>query len=169
METIILVISIVLLVFGIIGSIIPVLPGPPLVYISILILHFCTDYKFSNNHLITWGLIVVIITIIENFVQFYGVKLFGGNQKAFWGSILGFFIGLVFIPIPFGALFGSFLGALIGALIENNFDYNIALKVAMGAIVGIFASTVLKLSISIYLTFHYFSLIHPALRSYWIS
>tara|TARA_B100000579_G_scaffold411848_1_gene403007 strand:- start:1067 stop:1549 length:483 start_codon:yes stop_codon:yes gene_type:complete len=159
MDITFIIISILFLIIGIIGSFFPGLPGPPFAYGSLLILHLFTNHKFDNQFLILWAFIVIFISIADNLVQVWGVRIFGGNKKALVGTIIGFFIGLI-IPIPFGFLFGLFIGAFIGAFIETNYNYEKAFTIAAGSIAGFIASTLLKLSVSSFLVFKYIKLFY---------
>ena len=158
MENIIIILSVVFIIIGLLGSFFPGIPGPPTIYISLLILHFFTNHAFSNKFLIFWAFIVIFSTVADNFVQAFGVKIFGGNKKAIVGSIIGFFVGF-FLPIPFGIIIGMFVGALIGAIIETKNDFEKAVKIAMGTIVGFIASVFLKLAVSCFLVYEFFNLI----------
>lgn len=156
-DTFFIVISILFLSLGLAGSLLPGIPGPPLVYISILILHLFTGHISGIEFLIVWAVIVIIVSVVDNWIQVYGVKIFGGNKKALIGSILGFFVGLL-TPIPFGILVGTFFGAFFGAMLESEYNFEKAIKIAAGSIVGLITSTILKLGVSFYLTFKYLRL-----------
>ena len=146
MVTIIFIIAFVLLFLGLLGSMIPGLPGPPLSYIGILLIHFFAGTQFSTSFLLTWAVIVILVFLLDYFMQVWGVKKFGGGRKAIIGTFLGLFMGLFFPPI--GLLLGPFCGAFIGALLEVRGDNNRALKVAVGSFIGFVTGTILKLVIS---------------------
>ena len=146
MVTVIFIIAFVLLILGLLGSIIPGLPGPPLSFIGILLIHFFTGTQFSTSFLLSWAVIIILVFLLDYFMQVWGVKKFGGGRKAILGTFLGLFMGLLFPPV--GLLIGPFCGAFIGALIEVRGDYNRALKVALGSFIGFFTGTILKLVIS---------------------
>ena len=146
MVTVIFIIAFVLLILGLLGSIIPGLPGPPLSFIGILLIHFFTGTQFSNSFLLSWVVIVILVFLLDYFMQVWGVKKFGGGRKAILGTFLGLFMGLFFPPI--GLLLGPFFGAFIGALLEVRGDNNRALKVAVGSFIGFVTGTILKLVIS---------------------
>ena len=152
-DYLLLFISLITLLMGLIGSIIPVIPGPILAYISIIILISSIDQSLPFNTLMIWGVVVFFFSIIENFIQFYGVKLFGGRKLAIIGSTIGFLIGL-FIPL-IGFIIGTFFGAFIGAFIEYNNNTKKALKIAFGSFIGFFGSVILKLIISFYFVYEY--------------
>ena len=128
MVTVIFIIAFVLLILGLLGSIIPGLPGPPLSFIGILLIHFFTGTQFSTSFLLTWAVIVVLVFLLDYFMQVWGVMKFGGGRKAILGTFLGLFMGLLFPPV--GLLIGPFIGAFIGALLEVQDDTR-ALKVTV--------------------------------------
>ena len=146
MVTVIFIIAFVLLFLGLLGSMIPGLPGPPLSYIGILLIHFFTGIQFSTSFLLTWAVIVIVVSLLDYLMQVWGVKKFGGGRKAVIGTFLGLFMGLLFPPV--GLLIGPFCGAFIGALLEVRGDNNRALKVAVGSFIGFVTGTILKLVIS---------------------
>ena len=145
MEILILITVAILLIVGVIGSVFPVLPGPPISYSAILLLHFFTPYQFDTGLLITLSIFVVVITFLDYWFQFYGVKKNGGGQKATNGTLIGLLVGIFFFP-PIGILLGPFTGAYVGAKMEGN-DEN-AIRIAFGSILGFLGGTVLKLLVS---------------------
>jgi len=146
MTLLILVIAFSLLLLGLLGSIIPGLPGPPISYLAVLLIHFFTGTQFSASFLWTWGIIVAIVFVLDYTLQAWGVKKFGGGRKSTIGTFVGLFVGLLFPPI--GLLIGPFVGAFLGALSEVKGDNNRALKVAIGSFIGFVTGTVLKLGVS---------------------
>ena len=152
MVTVIFIIAFVLLIIGLLGSIIPGLPGPPLSFIGILLIHFFTGTHFSISFLLTWAFIVILVFLLDYFMQVWGVKKFGGGRKATIGTFLGLFVGLLFPPI--GLLVGPFFGAFIGALLEVQDDNTRAFKVAIGSFIGFVTGTILKLVVSSVLLYY---------------
>jgi uncharacterized protein YqgC (DUF456 family) len=158
MEIVILIGISILLLLGIIGCFIPIIPGPPISYSGLLVFHFLSSYSTKENVLWSMAFVVIAVTIFDLWVQIYSVKKFGGTKKAVNGSIIGLIVGILFLP-PFGIIIGSFLGAFIGARMEENSDRNKAIKIALGALVGFFAGTMLKLSVSVYIIYIVFQAI----------
>tara|TARA_Y100000746_G_scaffold177719_1_gene155362 strand:+ start:388 stop:909 length:522 start_codon:yes stop_codon:yes gene_type:complete len=153
MEVLIIVISVLLLFLGLLGSFVPVIPGPPVSFIALLVLHFFTDLNVSTNHLIYFGVSAGIITFLDYWVQIYSVKIFGGGKAAKIGVFIGIIVGII-TPIPFGFIIGPFIGAFIGALYESNSDVLKAFKIAFGALIGFLGGTVLKFIYSIYVVYY---------------
>ena len=137
-----------LLLLGVMGSIIPVLPGPLLSYIALLLYHFFIN-RMNVDSLIWIGIAVAVISILDYFLQIYGVKKAGGGKYAIRGSVVGMLLGIFIFP-PFGILVGAFIGAYIGAKIEMEKN---AVKIAFGALWGFIIGTILKLCISVYIIY----------------
>ncbi|SVD81500.1 uncharacterized protein METZ01_LOCUS434354 [marine metagenome] len=157
MDTLFIIITVILLCLGVAGSLVPGIPGPPLAYASILILHLFTNYNSSKEFLMSWGIIVIVVSFADNWMQVYGVKKFGGSKKAVIGSILGLFAGII-IPIPFGFIIGPLFGAFIGALLESGNEITKAIKIAAGSFIGLLTGTILKLAVSLYLVIKYITI-----------
>ena len=137
-----------LLILGLIGSVVPPLPGPPLSYIGLLLHHFFI-HKMNENFLLLIAVVVVAVTILDYFLQIYGVKKAGGGKYAIRGSIIGILLGVFIFP-PFGILVGAFIGAYLGAKIDSEKN---ELKIAFGALFGFIPGTVLKLCTSLYIIY----------------
>ena len=148
LDLILFIISFVFLVLGLIGAIIPILPGPLLTYVAFLIIYLFTDIEFSSIELITYTVLAFTISFSDYFLQFFGVKKFGGGKNAVYGTIIGIICGLFFAPI--GLIVGPFTGAFIGALVDNKTDTE-AVKIAFGSLIGFLFGTILKLIFSIYM------------------
>jgi uncharacterized protein YqgC (DUF456 family) len=152
MTVLILIIAFFFFLVGLLGGFIPGLPGPPLSYLGVLIIHFFTPTPFSNSFLFTWALVVIAVFVLDYMLQAWGVKKFGGGRKATIGTFAGLFVGLFFPPI--GLLIGPFAGAFIGALSEVNGDNTRAFKVAIGSFIGFVTGTVLKVGVSTALVYY---------------
>ena len=154
MEVLIIILAFSLLLMGLVGSIVPAVPGPPLSYIAILILSLFTSYHFADDFLVMWAGIVITVTALDYWLQVYGVKKFGGKQKAINGTIIGLILGIL-APIPFGFIIGPFIGAFIGAYLEEKDDLTKSFIIALGALAGFLSGTILKLAVSLYLTYEF--------------
>lgn len=154
-EWIFIFIGTVLSIIGIVGSFLPIIPGPPLSYIAILLLHFSSP---QNNLSVTFLLLLLVVTIaitvLDYIIPVWGTKKFGGSKFAVWGSTIGLIIGLFFGP--FGIIFGPFLGALIGELVTQK-DSITAFRSAWGTLVGFLLSTGLKLLFTVFVATILFS------------
>lgn len=161
MEYLIYLIAIVCIIVGIVGDVVPGLPGVPVSYAAMLLLHFFTDITYSSETLVIYGIICVVITILDYFVPIWGTKKFGGTKAGVRGSTIGLVVSIIVLPLlgivigPFGIigiLAGPFLGAYIGEKMGGVADH-LAWRSAFGSFVGFVAGTLLKVVYSIVIGF----------------
>ena len=148
MEYFLLILGFILMLVGIIGSILPALPGPPISWVGILMLYLCEGISINYWILAVTLLIAVIIGILDYIIPAKGTKYFGGSKYGIWGTNIGLVVG-IFAPIPFGFLIGPFVGALVGELIYNSQEKGRAFKAATGSFIGFLAGTFMKVLVSL--------------------
>jgi len=153
METILIVIAFVLLAAGLLGAVVPVLPGPPLSYAGLLVLQWSGYGGFTFVFLLIWAGIAIAVTVMDYFLPTLLTKQFGGSRYASVGSVLGLVIGIFFFP-PFGMIVGPFLGAFFGELINNRANGARAFVVALGAFFAFVVGTGAKLVVSSLMIFY---------------
>ena len=153
MDYVLITLAILLVLAGVLGCIVPALPGPPLSYIGLLLLHLTERYHFDSGFLILWGIITVFVYGLDIVIPIWGTKKFGGSKRGVWGSIIGLLIGM-FIFFPFGIIIGPFAGAVIGELTSGK-DSGEALRSGFGSFLGLITGTVLKLVTSGMLTYFF--------------
>lgn len=146
------VISGLFILAGIAGCLLPLLPGPPLSYVGLLILQLKTEAPFTTSFLLFWAGIVVLITALDYLVPIYGTKRFGGTSYGLWGCAFGLIAGFWFGPI--GIIAGPFLGALIGEWLSNRNSHQ-ALRAAIGSFLGFLVGTVVKLIASVIMLYYF--------------
>jgi len=154
MDYVLIVLGVVFMVSGIVGCVLPVIPGPPLSYVGILLLHFTSRYQFSTRFLVIWAIVTAVVYALDFLIPAWGTKKFGGSKRGVWGSIIGLLIGLFLFP-PFGIIIGPFLGAVVGELTVGK-DSGTALKSGFGSFLGFLAGTLLKLITSGMMTWYFF-------------
>jgi uncharacterized protein YqgC (DUF456 family) len=153
MSDYILIISgVLLMILGIIGCLVPVLPGPPFSFIGLLLLHFSRFGDFPASTLIVLGAITVAVTILDYIVPLWGTKKFGGSKYGIRGATVGLVIGIFFGPL--GIILGPFLGAFVGEMIFRD-DMNYAFKAGFGSLLGFLTGIGLKLAASLVMTFYF--------------
>lgn len=147
MDIFLLLLGFVFVCLGIIGSFLPVLPGPLTSWVGLLLLHSTKIFTMDLTFLGFTLAIALLIWILDYFIPAMGTKRFGGTRYGVYGTTIGLLIGLL-SPIPFGVLIGAFLGAFIGEMIYDSKDTNRALKASFGAFFGFLASATIKFSIA---------------------
>jgi hypothetical protein len=153
MDVVLIGIGIILMIAGILGCILPFVPGPPLNYLGLLSLHFTLKYQFETGFLILWAIVTAFVYGLDLVIPVWGTKKFGGSRQGVWGSIIGLLAGFFFFP-PFGIIIGPFVGAVIGELTSGK-DSKTALKAGFGSFVGFITGTVLKLIASGMMTWYF--------------
>ena len=149
--------GIILTFAGLVGCILPLIPGPPLGYAAILIAQYTLDKPFTTQFMSVWLILVILVTLLDYYVPIWGTRRFGGSKSGVWGSTIGLVVGLFFFP-PFGIIAGPFIGAVIGELLIGK-DMQVALKSGLGSFLGFITGTIMKLAVSLILGFHFFKAI----------
>lgn len=144
MDILLIVIGFLFVLIGIIGSVLPALPGPPLSWIGLLLLYLTKAVPMDYWALGITLALSIIVLVLDYIIPAAGTKKFGGSKYGMWGTTIGLFIGL-FLPIPLGFLIGAIGGAFIGELLYDSKDTHRAGKAALGSFIGFISSTFLKL------------------------
>ena len=131
LDIILIILGVLCLITGLMGCILPFLPGPPVAYLGLVLLHFTDKVQYTTTQLIVWLLIVLVVQVLDYFTPMLGSKYSGGSRWGNWGCIIGTLIGLLFLP--WGVIFGPFLGAVIGELLGNK-EFSQALRSGVGVI-----------------------------------
>ena len=162
-DYLLLILSLVLIIFGILGCVLPVIPGPPLSFLGILAVHFTKFAHFNSKILIIAALFAIIVTILDYIVPVWGTKKFGGSKYGTWGATIGLIVGLFFSPFSafLSILLGPFFGAVIGEIIGGKNSAE-AFKAGLGAFLGFLMGVGMKLFVSIGIAIIYF-------RETWIN
>ena len=135
--------GLILIIVGMIGSFLPVLPGPPIAWLGILSLSLAETVTIPVYILIITGVLALIMFILDYIIPAQGTKRFGGSKAGTIGTTVGLIIGII-APIPLGIIVGPFVGAFIGEVVFNNTNSKTALKAATGSVIGFLASSFMK-------------------------
>ena len=137
MDYIWLILSLICIITGVLGSLLPVLPGLPISWVGLVLLMLTKPIETDVMLLSVTGVIAIGVGILDYWIPAKGTKAFGGSKYGVWGTNIGLVVGLI-VPVPFGFIWGPFLGAFIGE----------AMWAATGSFVGFLTSTFLKLVVS---------------------
>ena len=143
METLFIAFALIFGVVGLLGSILPALPGAPLSYVGLLLLLPCDGADISSVTLWVTGIFLAVVSILDYIAPVWLTNLSGGGKQATRGSMAGLIAGLFFFP-PWGLIIGPFVGAFIGELMEGS-SKGKALKVALMSFVGFLLTTGMKI------------------------
>ena len=141
------IIAVIIGIAGLVGCILPVLPGPPLSWVGLLLVFLTGQSEMTAGFLIAWLVVAIVVTVLDYIVPSWITAKTGGSKAAARGTLVGLFLGLIFFP-PWGMIAGSFIGALVSEIIINGSDLQKSLKPAFGSFLGFLLSTGLKLTAS---------------------
>jgi len=139
------ILAIVVALIGVLGGLVPVIPGPPLSWVALLMVYLADGVKdpISSSMLVTWGIIALIVTVLDYVLPSVMTKVSGGSKYAERGAAIGLIAGLVLTPI--GMIMGSFLGAFLGEfLFTGKEDAAASLKAAFGTFIAFLMTTGIK-------------------------
>ena len=139
--TLIVLISLILMIVGLLGTVLPVLPGLLLSLCGLLIYKFGTDADLSMVYIWIFVLLTAASVVLNYVIPARTNRKYGGTRWGSIGSVIGTFAGLFFIPIPFGFLIGMLLGVFIGELLHDIKDKKKAFNSMKGAFVGFIYGT----------------------------
>ena len=140
-STLVHLISIVLLILGILGTFIPVLPGLLLSLCGVLIYKFGADAPLPMIYVWIFVFLTAISVLLNYVIPARTNRKYGGTRWGSVGSVIGTLVGMFFIPIPFGFLIGMFLGVFIGELLHDATDKKKAWNSTKGAFIGFLYGT----------------------------
>lgn len=140
-ESIVVIISFALLLIGILGTFLPVLPGIILSFCGLLLFKLGTNTDLPMFFLWLFGVLTIFSILLNYIVPAKTNQKYGGTRWGSVGSFLGTIIGFFWIPVPFGFLIGMLLGVFVGELLHDINDKKKALNSVKGAFVGFFIST----------------------------
>jgi len=142
MDIALFIIGFLFILVGIIGSFLPILPGPPLSWVGLLLLFLTKPVVDDWWYLGILGGVALLVFALDYIIPAMGTKKFGGTKAGMIGTTLGLIVGIL-APIPFGIIIGPFVGAFLGEL-SNNADNKKALKAAFGSFLGFLTGAFMK-------------------------
>ena len=146
------------ILLGIVGSFIPIIPGPLTGWLGLLILSFAPSINLEKRFLLFYFCIALTIFILDNIIPILGAKKFGGGRGSTVGSSVGIIIGILFLG-PFGLIIGPFCGAFLGEFYVNQNNKKGALKAAFGALIGFLTGVFLKLLIGLAFAYYFIKIL----------
>lgn len=153
MDIFLSIVAFLLAIAGIIGCIVPALPGTILSYAGLLCAYLCSYSQISGSAMLLWLAAALAVSVADYFLPAWMARRFGGSRSGAIGATVGVFAGFFFFP-PFGILLGPFIGAVLGELLNDREDVAKAFKVGVGSFLSFIVGTGVKLAISIAIFIH---------------
>ena len=153
MDILLFVVSGLFLFIGLLGCILPVVPGPPLSYIGLLLLQLTSPTPFTVRFMLIWAGITVLVTVLDFVIPALGAKKYGGSRYGVLGAMLGLLVGLFVFP-PIGIIIGPVVGAFAGEYLYGK-SHKEARRAAFGSFVGYLVTTMIKLAASSMMIYYF--------------
>lgn len=148
MHTLIIIVVILLLVAGLAGTVVPFIPGIPLMFIGIAAYGWYDKFQtIDARYLIILACLTLLSVVMDYLSTMLGAKYFGSSRQGTWGALIGTVIGIFLFP-PIGIVAGPFLGAIIGESMAGK-DLKQALKIALGTVAGLFTGIVFNIILAV--------------------
>jgi hypothetical protein len=147
LETIAIIIGSIFVLLGIAGCVLPILPGPVLSFLGLLLLALLKQFSppLTPTLIMIMALLALGVTVGDYVIPLWGAKSYGATKWGIWGSVIGMAIGIFFSP--FGMLLGALIGAVAVELLVQK-EKGKALRAGWGVILGSLLGAVLKLGVS---------------------
>jgi len=154
MNYVLLIVSFFCLIIGVLGCVLPGLPGPPLAYAALILLELAiSEVIFTKTLLIVLGLLIVLSMVLDYVLPLLGAKLYGATKYGLWGSFIGMIAGMIFFP-PLGLILGILVGAIVGEIIAGK-KYSAAFQAGFASVVASILTFVFKISLAGIMAFYY--------------
>ncbi len=156
-----LTLALILFVLGIIGTLLPVMPGPILIWLGMLVYGLLTGFEnLPLGFFILQALAALLVMAVDYVATAVGTKKFGGSKVSMWGAVIGLFAGIIVLG-PLGIVFGPFLGALVGEMLSG-LPPDKAIRSSIGALVGLLGGLFIKLAIEAVMIYWFFRVLLTA-------
>ena len=147
MDQLFIVLGLILCITGLLGSFVPIIPGPITSWFGLLVINFTSTTELNYSFLLISFMIAVFVFTLDIIIPIIGLKKFGGTKKGMIGATIGLLLGL-FILGPLGIIIGPFVGAQSGE-ISGELKLGKAVKASIGTLIGFIAGVTMKFSISL--------------------
>ena len=154
-DYVLVILGFLLMVVGVLGCVLPVIPGPPLSYGGLILLHLSDFADFSASFLIIFAIVAIAVTILDYFVPIWGTRRYGGTKYGSWGATIGVVLGIFFFP-PLGIIILPFVGAVVGESMKGA-DFNASLRAGFGSFMGFLMGTGIKLIAALIMAYYFFT------------
>ena len=160
MDVFLAILGTICIIIGVLGSLLPILPGPPISYAGVLLLHFTQYAQYSTRFLVLFAILTAVVAVLDYVIPIWGTKKFGGSKYGTWGATIGVVVGIFMGPV--GMIAGPFIGAVVGEMIYGK-KSNEAFRAGLGSFIGFITGTLMKIVLSVILAFHFFKALGTAI------
>lgn len=152
MDILITICAILCGIIGVLGAVLPVLPGPALSFVGMVLAYFNGGDTITERMLWIWGIITIVVSILDYILPGYFSKIFGGTKAGITGATIGVFVGVFMGPL--GIILGPFVGAVIGELLHEKKNLDKAITVGFGSLLSFLVGSGVKLILAGFMLYY---------------
>ena len=143
-DTLILIATLLIMLVGLAGTLIPMIPGIPLIYGAFILSGLLDGWtEYTTSFMVFWGIVTTLMVFLDYYAGAIGARRYGASASGIWGSIIGGILGIIFLGF-IGILVGPFVGAVVGELLSGK-THRSALRAGWGTLIGFLAGSLFKL------------------------
>lgn len=140
-------VGIVVMLVGVAGTVVPILPGLPLIWLTMLVFGIIEKFERVDAAFLGITLAVLVAAEAADYAsRAWGARRYGAGKAGAWGAVLGAFAGLFFLPV--GLVLGPFLGVLIAELLAGRSPSE-SLRAGWGGLIGTLGSMAIKITVAL--------------------
>lgn len=152
MDTALIIAAIACGIVGLIGAVVPIIPGTLISFAGLMLVSFTEESNIGGVKLAVWGAISVAVIVLDYVLPAYLSKRFGGTKWGSWGATIGTLLGIMLGPV--GIILGPFAGAVVGEMLHKELELRDAVKVGFGSMLSFLVGTVFKLIVGFVLIYY---------------
>jgi uncharacterized protein YqgC (DUF456 family) len=152
MNTALIIIAVTLGILGLVGTIVPVLPGTIISFLGLVAASFTEGSNIEVVVLTVWGVVSLAVIALDYLLPGYFSKRFGGTKWGSWGATIGTIVG-IFIG-PAGLILGPFAGAVIGELLGEKLTMREAIRVGFGSMLSFVVGSLFKFIVGVFMLYY---------------
>ncbi len=140
------IVTLLIMAVGLVGTVLPVIPGVLLIYAGYLLYGFATGWQaYGLPAIVGWSVVTGLVLLMDIYAGAIGAKRYGASRSGTWGSLVGGLIGALAAGFP-GLILGPFVGAAAGELLRGR-TYREAFRSGWGTLIGFMVGSVVRIAI----------------------
>jgi len=140
------IITLLIMAVGLVGTVLPVIPGILLIYAGYLLYGFATGWQaYGLAAIVGWSVVTALVLLLDFCAGAIGAKRYGASRSGTWGALIGGLIGSLTAGLP-GLILGLFVGAAAGELLRGR-SHRAALRSGRGTFIGFMVGSVVRIAL----------------------
>ncbi len=150
MDIAVLIVSVLVMLAGLAGTVVPILPGIPIIWLAILGYGLYSGWAdYGLTAMVVTGLVVALSLVVDQLASLMGAKKFGASRAGMIGAVVGAIAGMILLTPIFGLIVGTFGGAMLCELLFSGRSLRQSMASGAGALVGFLAGSLFKFMVGL--------------------